>query len=230
MPGLTSVTAIEPDNGDSLVYGMIVGDATRWLVNNATGEVTLRSSGMLDFETNKTYAFMVEAVDRSLLRCNATVIVSVLDVNEPPWWVSTTSNFTVGRNPLIGTVVGNVTARDFENSVRYSIASQNVTGMFAVSATTGVITVAAFPLLIEQPAVFAVTLVATEVRCRVHFVWSLHAVIASSEQGGVGCRRGCCLLRSRGTCVCWRCSTSAKTSTSRGTSPSRSRPRTRSRC
>jgi hypothetical protein len=143
------------------------GDTTRFLIDNTTAEVWTTSNPRLNFEAQPTYTLIVNAIDPGGLSTNVTVVVNLNDINEPPVFLSENASvyeLTVGRNPLLDTTVGVVTARDYENDVQYQIVWQNVTGMFAVDGTSGLLTVAAYHVQLEQPNVYIVTLMAIEVR------------------------------------------------------------------
>jgi hypothetical protein len=72
----------------------------------------------------------------------ATVTVSLTDVNEPP--VINNPAFSIIENAANGTNVGTVAATDLDagQTLTYSILPGNTSGAFTINASTGVLTVA----------------------------------------------------------------------------------------
>uniref|UniRef100_A0A4W6BSU4 Cadherin domain-containing protein n=1 Tax=Lates calcarifer TaxID=8187 RepID=A0A4W6BSU4_LATCA len=95
------------------------------------GVVVLKKT--LDYETKKSYTFKVEASNAQLdsrflhlgpFKDSATVKVSVLDVEEPPVFTTTSYSMDVYEDTPPGTIIGSVTAHDLDASssaVRYSL-------------------------------------------------------------------------------------------------------------
>ncbi|MEQ1653109.1 MAG: VCBS domain-containing protein [Hyphomicrobium sp.] len=78
-----TVAALDPDNGDSVLYAITGGDpAGHFTIDAATGEIS--TARTLDFETTASYALIVEARDRVSggLTDVATVNISVGNVPE----------------------------------------------------------------------------------------------------------------------------------------------------
>lgn len=78
-----AVAALDPDNGDSVLYTITGGDpAGQFVIDAATGEIS--TARTLDFETTASYALIVEARDRVSggLTDVATVNISVGNVTE----------------------------------------------------------------------------------------------------------------------------------------------------
>lgn len=79
----------------------------------------------LDYETKKSYTFKVEASNAQLdsrflhlgpFKDSATVKVSVLDVEEPPVFTTTSYSMDVYEDTPPGTIIGSVTAHDLDAS------------------------------------------------------------------------------------------------------------------
>ena len=76
------VAATDDDNGDSLTYTLAGDDATSFAIDALTGQ--LKTKAPLDHEAKDTYRVMVTATDSADATDEATVTITVTDVNEPP--------------------------------------------------------------------------------------------------------------------------------------------------
>jgi hypothetical protein len=148
-----ATTATDPD-GDSLTYNLSGVDAARFNISN--GEISFITAP--DFETptdndeDNTYNITVTASDGSL-NSSQDVAITVTDVDEfdvtTPTDTDSTDNM-VAENAANGTAVGiTVNATDGDssnNTVTYSL-TDDAEGLFAIDASTGVVTVADGSLL-----------------------------------------------------------------------------------
>ena len=117
-----------------------VGDAAKVTINAATGAVTLLASA--DYETTTSYLFTVIA-DDGVNRAEKVVTVAVVNVDD------TAATFTSGRtasvvasatlNPAVYRATVNDTA-DVSQGVAFSLSIADAK-LFAINATTGVVTV-----------------------------------------------------------------------------------------
>ena len=117
-----------------------VGDAAKVTINAATGAVTLLASA--DYETKTSYLFTVIA-DDGVNRAEKVVTVAVVNVDD------TAATFTSGRtasvvasatlNPAVYRATVNDTA-DVSQGVAFSLSIADAK-LFAINATTGVVTV-----------------------------------------------------------------------------------------
>ena len=87
-PG-TSIGIVQArdDDGDTLSYAITAGNAgDAFVIDPASGELTVTGSAELDHETTPSYGLTVEVTDDGtpILSDTATVTITVLDVNEPP--------------------------------------------------------------------------------------------------------------------------------------------------
>jgi hypothetical protein len=82
-----TVTASDQDTGQSLSYAITAGNTGgAFAIDSATGEITVATPAMLDFETTPTFNLTVEVTDNGtpILSDTATVTINVADVNEAP--------------------------------------------------------------------------------------------------------------------------------------------------
>lgn len=88
-----------------------------FLADSTNGSLFV-STGALDFENTSSYAFPIIVRDRAGAVALAPVVVSVLDINEPPVFPATVynSNLTVQKAARVGTVVTQLNARDPEGT------------------------------------------------------------------------------------------------------------------
>lgn len=79
----------------------------------------------LDYETKRSYTFKVEAsnahldprfLHRGPFKDTATVMVNVLDVDEPPVFTKTSYTIDVYEDTPVSTIIGSVTAQDLDAS------------------------------------------------------------------------------------------------------------------
>lgn len=135
-----TVTATDPDTGDTLTYSITGGSgAGVFAINPATGVLTVANAALLDYETTTSYTLDVLVMDSGGLTDTVTVTVNVLDVpeNTAPV-IDPLGPLSVAENAAINTVVGTVTSTDAEgNIVTYSITAGNTDNLFSINSTTG---------------------------------------------------------------------------------------------
>ena len=156
---LLVVTAYDADHGDNarLVYSLLGPQASDFRVDPHSGEITAFTS--FDRETTTTASFIVVARDSGSppLSSSATVIVSVLDVNDnsPEFDVVDGEEylFRVDENQPAGTFVGQVSALDRDcddaGNVSYAMVGdtwsslddspESIRGLFELGQFTGVL-------------------------------------------------------------------------------------------
>ncbi len=142
--GVTAL-ATDADVGDSVSYSLSDDAGGLFAIDANTGVVTV--AGSLDAETAAAHNVEVTATSSDGSTSTETFTINVSDVNESAVGAVTDSNATansVSENASVGAVVG-VTAlatdADATDSVSYSL-SDDAGGLFAIDATTGVVTVA----------------------------------------------------------------------------------------
>ncbi|MBK7028626.1 MAG: cadherin repeat domain-containing protein [Bacteroidales bacterium] len=140
-----TVIATDPDAGQTLTYSILSGNtAGAFTINSTSGVLTVANGTALNFETTPTFALVVKVQDNGTgsLSAQATITVNLTNVNEVPAIGNQT--FSIAENSANGTNVGTVAASDPDagQTLAYSILSGNTSGAFAISTTTGTITVA----------------------------------------------------------------------------------------
>jgi VCBS repeat-containing protein len=139
-----------PEPGQVLQYE-IVGDTSggKFLINSATGEVTLAPGASINYEEASSYSLTVRVSDvaNPALFHETVHTVSVGNRNDAP--VISSDSFSVAENTPNGSVVGTVIATDEDanQTLTYSISGASAAGAFAINGSTGEITVADASLL-----------------------------------------------------------------------------------
>ncbi len=137
---LGSVSASDPE-GAALTYSIAEGnDADLFEIDASTGALSYKGTGE-DHESETTsYALTVRASDGTL-HADATVTISVTDVDEAPAFAETSYAFDLAENADGSTervALGRVSASDPEGTaLTYSIAEGNDADLFAIDASTG---------------------------------------------------------------------------------------------
>ena len=112
-----TLTSIDPDDGgtptDSYTYSLSGSDATNFSIMN-TNQLVSRTANF-DFETKATYDITITSDDRDGGTFMKDFTISITDSNDPPTDIALSSN-VVSRNAPIGTVIGNFSATDQDNS------------------------------------------------------------------------------------------------------------------
>ena len=145
------ITGTDVDAGQTLAYAITSSSLPEaFVIDSATGELTIADSTLLDYEVVMSATLVVTATDSGnpALSSSATVTIAILDANERP--VIVDQYFTVAENSADGTVVGTVMSSDVDagQTRTYAItASAPYAGIYEINATTGQITVANSSLL-----------------------------------------------------------------------------------
>ncbi len=130
--------AVDPDEGDTLTYALVAGDAERFELDGETGELRYVGGGE-DYEAGAG-PWVLEATATDLLgrtaRTTATVVVA--DVNEPPSFADSAYAFELAENAAGPLVLGAVRATDpdRDDPPVYSLAEGDAE-RFEVDAVTG---------------------------------------------------------------------------------------------
>ncbi len=141
-----TLTAFDADMPPNDLRFFIVGgnEAGFFALNATTGTLTIANTLGLDFETVTQFALEIQVTDNQGGIDTETVTVNVSDVNDAPLFTSPTS-FQVAENSIAGTVVGTLTASDTDTplgNLTFSIVGGNESGVFAINAATGVLSIA----------------------------------------------------------------------------------------
>ena len=142
---------------DPLTYTITAGNSdpdgngkVAFAINSATGAISINDSGDLNFEVTPQFNLKVTATDSGGLSSASVTSVILTNVdesgNDPP--VIKDAAFILPKYSANGTLVGTVTATDFENDpLTYTITAGNIDSdsdgnlAFAIDGTTGAITV-----------------------------------------------------------------------------------------
>ena len=137
-----SVSASDPDAGETFRYSMIDSADGRFTVDADTGEITVADGSKLNFEDASSHKVAVEVTDSAGNRYEESFTIDVGNVNEGPSDLTLTGN-SVSENAADGTVVGSVSASDPDAGETFSYSmTDSADGRFTVDSNTGEITVA----------------------------------------------------------------------------------------
>ncbi|MFM9965515.1 MAG: cadherin domain-containing protein [Planctomycetaceae bacterium] len=152
-------TIVNTGDNDSVMYSITVGNAAGvFAINASTGAITIADATLLDFEVTPSYALTVQATD-GVNSDSATVTIDV--TNQAP--VIDNQTFSVSENAITAAAVGTIVNTGDNDSVMYSITVGNASGVFAINAATGAITIADATLLdFEVTPSYALTVQATD--------------------------------------------------------------------
>jgi protocadherin Fat 4 len=157
---LGNVVATDVDTIGSLQGWTISGGNTDgvFVIDSATGTITIADATRLDFETTSSYSLTVSVSDGVNNSAPQSITVVVLDHNEAPKF-SVVPTLSVNENTVNGTVIGSVAAtdQDVAESLTYSIVSSSLPSAFAIDAVSGAIRVIHSTVL-DYEAVSSVTL------------------------------------------------------------------------
>jgi hypothetical protein len=112
---------------------------------NSTGDILVKDASQIDFESGNTqFTLTVEVADNDGSSNSATMTINVNDVNEPPTITGFSGSASIHENVPDLTVVAtaHATDPDVNDSLTFAIISGNDAGLFAIDASSGIITVA----------------------------------------------------------------------------------------
>ncbi len=135
---LGMVEATDEDEGDVVKYSLADGDAGRFEVDGATGEVRYVGAGE-DYEAGPPeYVLAVQATDAGGLADTASVTVAVLNENEAPSFADSAYAFELSENARGPVLLGQTEATDPDegDALTYSLAEGDA-GRFQVDAASG---------------------------------------------------------------------------------------------
>ena len=146
-PGTTvgRLPASDPDGGaNGTLRFAISGDNSngRFVIDPATGVITVAEGASLDFEDRRSFKLEVTATDSGGLSDSALAAIDLVDRNEPPNGIRLISA-KVPENSARGRLAGQLAALDPDagDSLTY-VLSEDAGGRFAIDPRTGVLTVA----------------------------------------------------------------------------------------
>ena len=147
---VTTVTATDADlPAQPLGYSIIGGaDSAKFAINSSTGVLSFITAP--DFESptdagsDNIYDVTIQVSDGTLTDTQA-ISVTVTNVNDIPPVVTVGQSFSVSELATTGTTLGTVAATDGDGPTTYSnwqITAGNGGGVFAINASTGLLTIA----------------------------------------------------------------------------------------
>jgi hypothetical protein len=145
-----TVTGSDPDAGDTLSYTFAPsGDAGgRFLIDAATGEITVAPGASFDFETAGSYLVVVTVTDAAGLSLTRAFDIFVNDLNEPPVIVSDGGGDTATIQLDEGvTAVTAVAANDSDlgTVITYRIVGGADAARFSIDPVSGTLSLVAVP-------------------------------------------------------------------------------------
>ncbi len=137
-----TVTASDPDNGQTLTYSILSGNTNNaFQIGSSTGTLTVNNSTALNYETTPVFTLVVKVQDNGSgsLFDQAPIIVNLTDVNEPP--VINDQTFSISLTTSNLQEVGTIIAFDPDAGqlLKYTIISGNQTHAFKLNSNTGVL-------------------------------------------------------------------------------------------
>ena len=143
-PGTAVATAsvTDPDAGDTHTYTLEDDAGGRFVIDGATGEITVAPGADLDHEAAGSHTVTVRATDAGGLHIDETLTITVTDVNETPDSIGFAGG-TVAENSAPGTSVATASVSDPDagDSHTYTL-EDDAGGRFVIDGVTGEITVA----------------------------------------------------------------------------------------
>lgn len=139
-----TITATDPDAGQTLTYSIIQGNSSgAFALGATTGLLSVNNNQLINFETNPSFTLTVKVQDNGAgtLSDTSTVTVSVQNVNEAP--LVSNQTYSVNANAVNGTIVGTINASDpdINQVLSYVIINGNINNVFTINNQTGVISV-----------------------------------------------------------------------------------------
>ncbi|MFN6108242.1 MAG: SdrD B-like domain-containing protein, partial [Planctomycetaceae bacterium] len=115
-----SLSATDPDAGETFSYSLIAGDVTPFSISGNT----LKTNASYNFESQSSYGVTIRVTDAGGLSFDKAFTISVLDANEAPTDIALSGN-TVIENLVAGTVVGDLGSSDPDagDSFSYSLVA-----------------------------------------------------------------------------------------------------------
>lgn len=98
---VTTLSATDPNVGDSLTYSIVSGNTNSAFAINSSGRITVNNTGALDFEVNSTFNLTVQVQDNAVAQGTTAAIVTI-NLNDLIETVSVTpANFTSNGLTLV---------------------------------------------------------------------------------------------------------------------------------
>ncbi|GEM_PF-1710503 len=139
-PDGASVGTVAAIGTASLTFRIAAGNTDNIFgINSKTGEITVKDSSRLDYETTPSYSLTIEVSDGTKSD-SATITIAIVNVDEDKLSVKNRT-FSVDENSTEGTSVGTVSASGTTGQLTYSITEGNTDKVFVIDSKTGEIKV-----------------------------------------------------------------------------------------
>jgi hypothetical protein len=160
-----TLTTVDADAGLTGFEYTVVGgaDQANFTIGGVNADQLVITDGVLNFEAKASYDVTIRSTDVGNAFFEQPLVVAVCNINEPPI-VADTTTFTLPENSPAATVVGTLVASDPEGvAPAFAITAGNTGSAFAISGTTGQITVAnSLALDFETTPVFTLTVTVSD--------------------------------------------------------------------
>lgn len=132
-----TVSASDPDTGDTLTYSITAGNTNNaFAIDAGTGEITVNDASQIDYETAISFSLTVEVKDNTDNTDSATITITITDKGTD---FIPQADFSISENAVNGTTVDTVTTSG-DTPSSFSITDGNTDNAFAID-TSGEITV-----------------------------------------------------------------------------------------
>ncbi|GLE01989.1 hypothetical protein PINS_up010827, partial [Pythium insidiosum] len=140
------LSATDPDNQPKITFAWgnsstVNTSSLPFALGSTTGAISLRGAGLLNFEARRVYEAPVVVADQWGLMDQSTIVVNIIDSNEPPVFRLPLYTFNIAENQPSQTVIGTVVAIDsdsFQNTtLTYSIVSGNDLETMDIASVSG---------------------------------------------------------------------------------------------
>lgn len=127
--------------GAGLTFTLLSGNTgNAFALNPGTGELTVQTAGVLNFENNPVFTLAIEAKTSSDYSASAVITIRLNDINEKPNLAN--KSLVLAENTVAGTVAGILNAVDPEgDELTYQILEGNHLDAFELNESTGELTV-----------------------------------------------------------------------------------------
>ncbi|MCB2182133.1 MAG: cadherin domain-containing protein [Desulfobulbaceae bacterium] len=140
-----TLTSTDVDAGDSFSYSVVGGaDLANFFIGGAATDELLLDDGVLDFETQASYAVIVRTTDTGGLSHDQPLTITVVDANDAPV-ITSSATPDMAENT---TAVLTVTATDADlppQTITFAISGGDDQAMFAIDGASGALSFLAAP-------------------------------------------------------------------------------------
>ena len=144
-----TIDAVDPD-GSGVTIAVDLSDWGSALQFDAqTATLSVLDGTLLDHEATASVTLLVTATDTDGLTVNGTVVLEIVDQNDPPSFSVVNSSTTIDEGTASGTFVALFRAddQDVDEVLTYTLSFEETPGAFALDESSGELTVADGSLL-----------------------------------------------------------------------------------